>query len=86
MSADLERRVEKLEENHSDLKNEIQDIKLLTTRIGDLLETDKSLVPKVQALELELAKAGLVIQGVKWLAACIGASAAAMVITHLFGG
>ena len=88
---DIDRRLDKLEREQEKMEDILQQLVLSTTRMGDLLESQKAALPKIEHLteemtsvKIQLSNAQLIQRGVMWLAGIIGSSAIVMAMTYLF--
>jgi len=93
MTDEITRRMDRLEREHDDIKDSLNKLVLSTQRMADLLETQKTLAPKIEdltskvhALEIVTSNANLVQRAFVWGAGIIGGSAIVMAMTFLFRG
>lgn len=88
---DYGRRLDKIEREQEKMEEAVQQLILSTTRIGDLMEAQKSYLPKLDALqqtvheqEVRLSNAQLVQRAVVWVGSIVGSSAVVMALSYLF--
>ena len=93
MSEDLDRRISRIEREQERMEEVLRELVLSTTRIGDLLEQQRAMAPKidtlsqqVHSLQISVSNAQLVQKGVVWLGGIIGSSAVVMAMSFLFRG
>ena len=91
MSEELDRRISRIEREQERMEEVLRELVLSTTRIGDLLEQQRAVTPKidklsgqVQELQISVSNAQLVQRGVVWLGGIIGSSAVVMAMSFLF--
>jgi len=91
MSEDLDRRISRIEREQERMEEVLRELVLSTTRIGDLLEQQRAMSPKIDALtnqvhdlQISVSNAQLVQRGVVWLGGIIGSSAVVMAMSFLF--
>lgn len=93
MTDDINRRIERLEREHDTINTTLQKLVISTNRMADLLESQKALSPKLDALtdrvarlEIQASNANLVQRAFVWGAGVIGGSAIIMAMTFVFRG
>lgn len=93
MSDDIDRRLVKLESEQERMEKALNQLILSTTRMGDILETQRACIPKIEQLQHEImeikldqANTKLVQKGFLWLAGIIGSSAVTIAMAFIFGG
>lgn len=93
MSDDIDRRLVKLESEQERMEKALNQLILSTTRMGDILETQRACIPKIEQLQKEImeikldqANTKLVQKGFLWLAGIIGSSAVTIAMAFIFGG
>jgi len=91
VSEELDRRISRIEREQERMEEVLRELVLSTTRIGDLLEQQRAVTPKidklsgqVQELQISVSNAQLVQRGVVWLGGIIGSSAVVMAMSFLF--
>jgi len=87
VSDELDRRIGRLETEQTKMQDTLNELVLSTQRIGDLLEAQKMITPKVEShneqlhsLELRLSNAQLVQKGFLWVGSLLATSTVAMLI------
>lgn len=93
MSDEFNRRLDRLERDSERTEETLRALVLQTTRMGDILEAQKQILPKIDILndevtELKIAmsNARLIQKGVVGLGALVASSAVAMAMAAVFGG
>lgn len=88
---DVLRRLSRLEQEQDKTEEVLQQLVLSTQRMGDLLEAQKTCLPKLEALaqelvqvKIELSNAQLIQKGVVWLGGIVASSAIVMALTFIF--
>lgn len=88
---DVLRRLDRLEHEQDKMEEVLQQLVLSTQRMGDLLESQKICLPKIDKLtnelvnvKIDLSNAQLIQRGVVWLAGIVASSAIVMAITFVF--
>ena len=78
VSEELDRRISRIEREQERMEEVLRELVLSTTRIGDLLEQQRAVTPKidklsgqVQELQISVSNAQLVQRGVVWLGGII---------------
>lgn len=88
---DVLRRLDKLEKEQDKMEDVLQQLVLSTQRMGDLLEAQKTCLPKIEQLtnelvqvKIDLSNAQLIQKGVVWLGGIVASSAIVMALTFIF--
>ncbi len=88
---DVLRRLDRLEHEQDKTEEILQQLVLSTQRMGDLLESQKACIPKIERLanelvgvKIDLSNSQLVQKGVVWLGGIVASSAIVMALTFLF--
>ncbi len=90
---DIHRRLGRLEKEQDKMEEVLQSLVLSTQRMGDLLESQKNCLPKIESLtedlhkvQIQVSNAQLVQRGVTWLAGIVASSAIVMAMAYIFKG
>ena len=88
---DVLRRLDRLEHEQDKMEEVLQQLVLSTQRMGDLLEAQKNVLPKIEVLgrelvdiKIELSNAQLIQKGVVWLGGIVASSAIVMALAFVF--
>lgn len=88
---DILRRLDRLETEQDKTEEVLQQLVLSTQRMGDLLESQKICLPRIEKLSEELVKvkidlsnSQLVQRGVVWLGGIVASSAIVMALAFVF--
>lgn len=88
---DVLRRLDRLEHEQDKMEEILQQLVLSTQRMGDLLESQKTCIPKIEQLaselvnvKIDLSNAQLIQKGVVWLGGIVASSAIVMALTFIF--
>jgi hypothetical protein len=88
---DVLRRLDRLENEQDKMEMALQQLVLSTQRIGDLLESQKGCLPRIEKLtaelvtmKIELSNSQLIQRGVVWLGGIVASSAIIMALTFVF--
>lgn len=88
---DVLRRLDRLESEQDKMEEVLQQLVLSTQRMGDLLESQKICLPKIDKLsgelvnvKIDLSNAQLIQRGVVWLGGIVASSALVMALSFIF--
>jgi len=88
---DVLRRLDRLEYEQDKTAEALQQLVLSTQRMGDLLESQKICLPKIDKLtsdlvgvKIDLSNSQLIQKGIVWLGGIVASSAIVMALTFVF--